>query len=127
MSLAFADTAPRQLGFVNLEKPIAGQDTATHQAHAAVDTRPRVLGDLILVDVVRLPLHVRIERAPAGYYTALDTKTGIFGRADNYDGALSDLLVAIDEFRDVLASEARLTPQLADYLRLLNAYLRGLN
>jgi hypothetical protein len=124
MTLAYADTT-RHLD----ESP----DTARLSYPAWLRTNPfaqsesfaGMEGDMVLVDVVRLPLHVRIERAPAGYFTVVEAHTGIFGQGDSYIAAIDDFQVALREHCDVLSAQDRLSAELADQLEYLERYLHG--
>jgi hypothetical protein len=119
--LAYSDTTQPSRFSSSDDRHISFSDWLSASTDESATT-PLLTGDLVLVDVVALPLHVRVERAPSGYYTVLDTKTGIFGQADDYDEAHLDLLAALDEFREVLARQRQLSTQLEDHLRLLEQY-----
>lgn len=63
-----------------------------------------------------------LEHREGGGYTVSDPVTGIFGTGDTPVDAMKDMFTALDEHREVLESQADLSPALQallDYLKRL--------
>ncbi len=127
-ALAIDDTYRAPLSDLEIDNTHFDLGVANTRSSAGfeADTRPPLLGDVVFADLVRLPIHVRVERAPRGYFTAEDSRTGIFGQGATYDGAIADLRDALHQHRDVLALENELSAGLAEHLKILVRYLDGI-
>jgi hypothetical protein len=66
---------------------------------------------------------VEVTACSDGTFLVADRETGTYGHGNSPDEAFGDFIVALGEYRDVLAQDARLSERLAGHLAFITALL----